>query len=493
MGELEQVPEAVSWCVAHGAVYVLPTADMPEGYERGGAFSHAPFALGPFPWPRREYERVTKLQPTLNRVVDRVSRDGDWLRTTLKETIASDDFTKRLFELYEAAPNPQSLTLGMLRSDYMLDEKTTVVVSDDLTSSSKSSKAKSSSFYDPSTRSLQVEINTIASSFGCLSQTVSELHRYLEEKRSGTSSVLPPNEAGRGLAKAIAEAHDAYCGKVGRTTATTVMVVQPGERNQMDQRKLEHFLWDDREVPMLRMTLAEIADRGTHKGETLVIDGTEEVSVVYFRAGYSPEDYPSEKEWSARALVERSLAVKCPSAAYQLVGTKKVQQALAAPGELEKFLKTTDDQSATDVRAVFAGLYDLDEASADAPKAIAAALGAPHAYVLKPQREGGGNNLYDADLAEALTAMTPAERAGYILMERIESKPRDGCLVRNAQTSEGSCVAELGIYGTFLADGPDDELLNDVTGHLLRQKLLGTNEGGVAAGFAVLSSPKLVD
>jgi hypothetical protein len=35
-------------------------------------------------------------------------------------------------------------------------------------------------------------------------------------------------------------------------------------------------------------------------------DGTVvEVAVVYFRAGYSPDDYPSEREWDARRLVER--------------------------------------------------------------------------------------------------------------------------------------------------------------------------------------------
>ena len=57
------------------------------------------------------------------------------------------------------------------------------------------------------------------------------------------------------------------------------------------------------------------------------------VSVFYLRAGYSPDDYPTDNEWTGRQKMESSNAVSCPSVAYQLVGAKKIQQDLAAPGE----------------------------------------------------------------------------------------------------------------------------------------------------------------
>ena len=56
------------------------------------------------------------------------------------------------------------------------------------------------------------------------------------------------------------------------------------------------------------------------------------VSVFYLRAGYTPDDYPGAKEWGARGAMESCTAVSCPSVAYQLVGAKKIQQDLAAPG-----------------------------------------------------------------------------------------------------------------------------------------------------------------
>ena len=37
-------------------------------------------------------------------------------------------------------------------------------------------------------------------------------------------------------------------------------------------------------------------------------------------------------------MIERSLAIKSPSIQYHLAGTKKVQQALALPGILEKWV-----------------------------------------------------------------------------------------------------------------------------------------------------------
>ena len=38
-------------------------------------------------------------------------------------------------------------------------------------------------------------------------------------------------------------------------------------------------------------------------------------------------------------MMERSRAIKCPSAALHLAGTKKVQQVLASPGVLERYFK----------------------------------------------------------------------------------------------------------------------------------------------------------
>ena len=57
--------------------------------------------------------------------------------------------------------------------------------------------------------------------------------------------------------------------------------------------------------------------------------------------------------------IERALAIKCPSIGYHLVTTKKVQQAIAAPGVLERFL--SDPDAVQRLKQTFTGLYPLDD------------------------------------------------------------------------------------------------------------------------------------
>ena len=62
-------------------------------------------------------------------------------------------------------------------------------------------------------------------------------------------------------------------------------------------------------------------------------------------------------------------------------------------GQLERFV--TDAAELDTLRACFAGLWGLDDLSdSNTSDAVQAAIAEPDKYILKPQREGGGNNLY---------------------------------------------------------------------------------------------------
>jgi len=136
-------------------------------------------------------------------------------------------------------------------------------------------------------------------------------------------------------------------------------------------------------VTTIRKTLAQVEAEGQVLTDgTLAIDGRT-VAVVYFRAGYAPTDYPSEAEWRARLLMEQSSAIKCPSISYHLVGMKKIQQELAKPNVLERFLDNKEDIAK--LRKSFAGLWSLDN-----EEIVKSAIEKPDLFVLKPQREGGG-------------------------------------------------------------------------------------------------------
>jgi len=244
-------------------------------------------------------------------------------------------------------------------------------------------------------------------------------------------------------------------------------------------------------VPLLRMSLAEFVTKASLHGcrrRLRLQGGSVEASVVYFRAGYTPNDYPTCSEWEGRTLIERSYAVKCPSVAQQLAGTKKVQQVLASPTELSKFASA---DAVAQLRSCFAGLYGLDEDGGErVVSTVAKAIESPDSFVLKPQREGGGNNLFGVELREALQRMDPSERSAYILMERIVPPVADALLMKGGVVEGGKCACELGVYGVFLGDG-QRVLLNQMAGHLLRVKIATVNEGGVVAGYAALGSPVL--
>ena len=75
-------------------------------------------------------------------------------------------------------------------------------------------------------------------------------------------------------------------------------------------------------------------------------------------------------------------------------------------------------------------------------------------------------------------------------MKLIQPPVFQNTLLRKGEVIVTNVVSELGIYGIWLSDG-DIVHLNECGGHLLRTKTSQSNEGGVAAGFAVLDSPLL--
>ncbi|CAN6356316.1 unnamed protein product [Urochloa humidicola] len=460
----EMARDAAAWCALHGLV-VGDRADPRSATTPGVGLVHAPFALLPAHLPESFWRQACELAPIFNELVDRVSLDGKFLQDSLSKTRQVDDFTSRLLEIHRKMMEinkEENIRLGLHRSDYMLDSETSSL--------------------------LQIELNTISASFPGLGPLVSELHRTLINQHGHLLSLEPKRVPGNAASSKFAEALASAWVEVNADSAVVLMIVQPEERNMYDQYWLTKHLKELHGVTTIRKTLSQVEAEGqVLQDGTLLVDG-KTVAVVYYRAGYTPNDYPSEVEWSARLLIEQSSAVKCPSISYHLVGTKKIQQELAKPNVLERFLENKDDIAK--LRKCFAGLWSLDDEGI-----IKTAIEKPELFVLKPQREGGGNNIYGLDLRETLTKLQKEggdALAAYILMQRIFPKASLSYLVRGGICHEGLAISELGIYGTYLRN-KDKVIINDQGGYLMRTKVSSSDEGGVAAGFAVLDSLYLTD
>lgn len=446
-----------------------------------------------------------------------------------------DDFIASLWKVHLQVKDEgyvQPLSLGLFRSDYMLHTPKST---------------------DPPSLK-QVEFNTISSSFGGLANLVVALHTHLatfptqssplaypqhpllntrstNDNTSFKSTGVPPvNDAVQTLCAGLASAHTAY-GPSKFSPALPLCIlflVQDHERNIFDQLALSTQLLSAHSIPCFRLPTSQIltvtAIPPSHSSRPLLYTPPSspstryEVSVVYFRALYSPTEYNTPTSWPARHHLERSAAIKCPTVLTQLAGSKKVQQALTTPHTLERFLPNQPPSTLTALRSTFAPQYDLASGSDGLRLATDPATAANH--VLKPQREGGGNNIYRSSIPDFLKSIPESAHRGYILMELIKTPlaAKNTVLRSDGSVVSGNVISELGIFGACLwkrntertgaaarvrvglagaghtgiglmGHPAQPEILhNKEGGYLLRTKGKDSDEGGVAAGFSSLDS-----
>lgn len=82
----------------------------------------------------------------------------------------------------------------------------------------------------------------------------------------------------------------------------------------------------------------------------------------------------------------------------------------------------------------------------------------PNKFVLKPQREGGGNNIYNENIKTWLSSMRDSqERTAWILMDHIYPPLQKNYLIRAVEDPSLEdnfdlleVITELGVYGVII-------------------------------------------
>lgn len=352
----------------------------------------------------------------------------------------------------------------------------------------------------------QIEFNTISSAFAGLTGLVANLHRAvlryalnqcqireihpdhheeISSSNCSTVDLILPNDALKNSAKAMLKAFDLYENR----RASILFVIVPRERNVCDQQALISTMENLRpDIRIHLKTLENLVSDLFYDESTKNISlrsTNEEIALVYFRSAYIPEHYVNEQCWTIRKQIEQSRAIKCPTIRSQLSGCKIVQEYLTREKIVEKYLD--DEQISSKIRSTFAQMFRFDDLE-KRNEILEILRSNPHDFVLKPQREGGGNNKYDDELLDLIENHREILN-NFIAMEKILPprcrtsliKPNDKHLL-NVE-----CINEIGIYGTILTNiQTNEEYLNEVTGYLVRTKTIDTNEGGVATGYSVL-------
>ncbi|KAL4966799.1 glutathione synthase [Aspergillus stella-maris] len=485
------------WTAQNGLqVRPAPAFVSRDSDPNGVLATNAPVTLFPSPFPRTCFEEAKALQTLYNKLYAAITCNEEWIGKIMEDLIDVDDFISNLWKVHLAVQKEgyaQTLSLGLYRSDYMAHAP----------SDATDFELK------------QVEFNTISSSFGGLSSCVASLHTELLDSPPGNpiaypshpllkSDEVPENTAVETLSAGLATAHAAYRASKSQPQLPTciLFVVQEGERNIFDQLALSRQITKVHKIPVFRILSSEILDHtsipSSNPSRPLIYapphapSSQFEVSTVYLRAFYAPTDYKSPRDWEARTHLERSAAIKCPTVLNQLSGSKIIQQVLATPtgpDHLKSFLPDTEESLLTRLRSTFAPQYDLSLSGKGRDLALNPSTALNH--VLKPQREGGGNNIYKSAIPDFLNSIPENEWKRWILMELIHppAAAKNVALRSDGEVLASGVISELGIYGTILWDQKSGNVQhNEQGGWLMRTKAEGVNEGGVATGFSSLDS-----
>ena len=111
---------------------------------------------------------------------------------------------------------------------------------------------------------------------------------------------------------------------------------------------------------------------------------------------------------------------------------------------------------------VFRGMWSLEDYNdeEEVRNIVAKVIENPKDYVVKPQKEGGGNNFYDqeaADLLKKFTAKDIEEKEfesmkQFMIMERINPPMIKAWMLKDGTINEVDSLSELGLYSFVLID-----------------------------------------
>jgi glutathione synthetase len=438
--------EAIEFAVSQGVVR----------YTKDGGVSHLPFSLAPWPCSHAFYDRGRLATQVYSRMYHQVATQLPFLEESLAKLREADDFVEGLFSCVSAR-TWEKPWIYLSRNDFM----------------------PSGSGADCWPK--QIEMNLMAASLGCASEKVHQIlcNLYPPEVRAK----MPPNPAGSGLAAYLAKAFRQVCSP----DAQILFIVPEGEVNAFDQRMLQNYLQFNHSISVRRTTLAEVEEKLEERNGVAYFENRE-VGIAYFRAGYSPTHY-HQKAWSARRRLENSSAICIPNAPTQLANTKKMQQLLSRRDVLSAFVSPAETDFLLNTQVVMSGVDETVEFRGQNAVARELALSAPELWVLKPSREGGGNNFFGDDLVKKLNEMSPVEAQGYILMEAIIQPTQVGVRAIDGRVEESACVTELGHFiGSLYRPGIMEPESVELFGYLQRTKDVANKEGLVLGGFSFLDS-----
>ncbi|KAL3100150.1 hypothetical protein niasHT_029880 [Heterodera trifolii] len=471
---------------AHSIGLVTPISDPPDGKLTNIYAIPPPIALCPSPFPRELYDHAVNVQQAMNELYFRVASDHDFLMDAFKDVVKGDPFMARFVQIAKMVHDEgihQPLAVQLQRADYM-------------------------AHWDPSdggdgTMALkQVEVNIGGIGGSGFGSAISKLHQKVLDKvaieHGGQPAILanseaPVNRSRQNIAYALYQAWKLFGDPKAVFLCLGTLDITYFEQLQFIQFEVEKLGKQQGDlVNVLILSLTDASKRIflNESGDfSLYLDGTKRVALVHITDGNVPEEFPTEHEWTARTMIERSNAILSPNIRFHLSCTKKIQQVLSKPGMVERFFPD-DPKRVALIRGTFTGLWGLEVEDEATREVIEDAIRSPANYILKSQVEGGLGNFFDHQMAQMLQQMSKEERGAYILQRRINPLVVKNYLMRQKMPALlEDVVSEMGIYGSLIGDQSNRRILhNAFDGHLVKSKRSDVNHGGLCCGGGLIDS-----
>ena len=476
MNKLSEVEKTIPENILQEIIMYLYTNGLIIKSINGGV-NHIPIMLTPSPIPKNIYEKIFFYQIAFNKIIDKLSNDQNFLEEILTPISEKDSFVKKNLEISKKLVNyehKQKIKLGIFRNDYLFDKKQNFL------------------FF--------TEYNTIASSMGTFSDKMKKFYSYFSQKYTEVfrkySEKEIPLEGFNNIEKFAESIYEAIKLAFPQQYKESIIVfiIQKKETNIFDQYSLSDELYNKYKITSKRITLEEIkAKCNQDENGNLTLD-SQLISLFYFRAGYTENDYPNEESWLGRELIELSTAIKVPDINTFLTTFKIFQYELSKPQILMRYCHS--ELIINDILRFFGGIYNIRDMSSEKVKELFSKIKAePTKYILKPMKEGGGNNI----TGDKLKDIIPEEDSeisdlikNSVIVEKIESYEHEGLVIRNEKLKVQNSISEFSIYGIILTN-ENKLIINKSVSFLVRTKDKESIEGGIIEGAGAIDIPCLLN
>ena len=216
--------------------------------------------------------------------------------------------------------------------------------------------------------------------------------------------------------------------------------------------------------------------------------------MFYFRAAYCESDFPDEESWQGRELIELSTAIKIPDINTFLTTFKIFQYELSKPQIMMHYCN--NDLIINDLLRFFGGIYYIKDMDQEKQKELFSKIKAdPNKYILKPMREGGGNNITGDKLKELIPeeGNEPNDLLKVsVIVDKIDAAVHESIVLRNEKINIQNSISEFSIYGIILTN-ENNLVMNKSVSFLVRTKNKENIEGGIIEGAGAIDIPCLLD